>query len=133
MFVLSVVVANAITSIVCSASNTVARFRRIRHSILICLLAPVSKRFRFRKCRMHLRRFHLSMPCKRSIGCKCEPKIHVVVKEINFLRLREINFRLEKTALQCNILILFYKYHEIWIQSNVKLKRMVNIIINMTG
>lgn len=43
---------------------------------------------------MHLRGFHLSMPCKRNIGSKREPKIHVAVKEIDFLRLKEINFLL---------------------------------------
>lgn len=91
-----VAVTNAITSIVCSA-DTVARFRRIRHSILICLLAPVSKRFRFRKRRMHLREFHLSMLCKRNIGSKREPEIHVAVKEIDFLRLKEIHFLLGDT------------------------------------
>jgi len=58
-------------------------------SILICLLAPVSKRFRFRKRRMHLGGFHLSMPCKWNIGSKREPEIHVTVKEIDFLRLKK--------------------------------------------
>lgn len=43
---------------------------------------------------MHLRGFHLSMPCKRNTGSKREPEIYVAVKEIDFLRLKEINFML---------------------------------------
>lgn len=34
------------------------------------------------------------MPCKRNIGSKREPEIHVAVKEIDFPRLKEINFLL---------------------------------------
>jgi len=73
-----------------SRSSFVSRRAPLRvlsnsNSILICLLAPVSKRFRFRKHRMRLRRFHLSMPRKWNIGSKREPEIHVAFEEIHSL------------------------------------------------